>query len=456
MADKAFHVDAYHVAILLGLLGALWYVASWYFGCGIVPIPSSCDVFWGISRFSEGGKARVLIVYGDSGLGDPQLLEKTLSNPGAFIAPARSMHIDRISTGNLKEYDLVIVEKARKLGSEDLVMFMDYVRGGGRLVWTGDAGTLIEKGDQLLFEYERPKGSDENRVSSPWARKIGSRVVAFDEFISVDYIANFCELKTCTGTPFIGIFEAPNRSHDLVKAIRPDLKMYGDFSIVKVRSDAYSTSVLNVDALSDIIADRDVYTTNAPLQTTPECNDNVDNDGDGLIDYSGIDLDGDGVPEYKPDPGCTSPTDDYERGSVTPSEKTTECNDGNDNDNDDKTDYPFDECCLNAQWDNENSCKPNSTECSDGVDNDNDGKIDFGKQERNDDGCYAASDASEGTRDLGRIFPIIVTSKLGQKVAYYSIPPEFFVSSQMPIDPQTGQRITYRSLIENMYYGMIR
>ena len=37
-----------------------------------------------------------------------------------------------------------------------------------------------------------------------------------------------------------------------------------------------------------------------------ECNDNIDNDGDGLIDF-----DGDGVPELK-DPGCTGFFDDNE------------------------------------------------------------------------------------------------------------------------------------------------
>ncbi|GEM_PF-574224 len=445
-----------HVAILLALLFVLWYVSSWFFGCGAIPVPTGCDVFWGITRFNEGGKARVLIVYGDGGFGDHELLRQTFSNPSALVAPAQTQHISRLNTGNLKEYDLVIVEEARQLSSEDLRMFMDYVTAGGRLVWTGDAGTVLEPGDQLLLEYERPGGTDENRVSSPWARKIGSKVLAFDEFISVDYIANYCMVKRCVGTPRIGVLDAPNRNHELVKAITPGLPMYGDFAIVNIRSDSYSTTVLNVDALSTLLADRDVSVPGPELET-PQCRDGKDNDFDGFIDYSGLDTDGDGTPEVEPDRGCASPQDDFEGGTVAPSEDETACSDGRDNDNDKKTDYPFDECCLSTFWDNESGCVISGTECSDGQDNDNDGATDFGNDPLfNDSGCFSASDQSEGGRELGRVFPIIVSSGVGQKVVYYSIPPEFFVSDKMPIDPQTGQRINYRSIVENVYYGMIR
>lgn len=456
LADKAVSFDIYHIAILLVLLFGLWLAASWYFGCGVLPIPGACDTFWGITRFSTGGKANVLIVYGDGGLGDHELLEKTLSSSASFIAPAKSLHLSQVTTGNLKNYDVVIVEEARQIASEDLRMFIDYVNAGGRLVWTGDAGTVTEKGDRLLYEYERPNGTDENRVTSPWARKTGNKVLAFDDFLSVSFVGNFCELKNCSSVPFIGILEAPSREHDLVKAIRPDLRMYGDFSIVEIRPNSYSTTVLTVDALADIFADKEIYSTTNPVNTfptTPQCSDQKDNDGDGLIDFTGLDLDQDGQPEYQPDPGCFGPSDNFEAGAQSTSGgPDTECDDGQDNDGDGKKDYPADECCLSTHWDDESTCLTGTTECSDGRDNDNDLKSDFPA----DNGCYSASDPSEGRSNLGKIFPIIVTSTAGQKVAYYAIPPEFFVSDQMPIDPETGQRITYRALIENMYYGMIR
>ncbi|AJF59661.1 MAG: hypothetical protein QT03_C0001G0153 [archaeon GW2011_AR10] len=434
--------DLYHVGILIALILGLWFVVSWIFGCDVVPVPFSCDAFWGILRWAEGGKARVLIVYGDGGLGNYQLLRDTFSDPTFLSVRPQTLHVQNVSIGNLRQYDMVIVTEARQISSEKLEVFIDYIAGGGRLVWTGDAGTELAPGDRLLYEYERPGGSDENIIVSPWARKIGERVVALDEFLSVDYLGNFCQLKTCTGVPYIGIFEAPNRNHEFVNGLRPDLKMYGDFAVVKARSGGYSTIVLNVDFQSDLIADTSQYYPSIIPEPSalPECNDDIDNDRDGKTDY----------PD---DRECDSFIDDSEDvlGGAPILEREPQCKDLRDNDNDGLVDYPFDPCCVSALHDNESGCSAGYSECSDGFDNDSDGFTDYPE----DADCASASDRSEGKRNLGRFFPVVVTSGLGEKVVYYATPPEFFVSEQMPIDPETGQRIKYYSLIENMYYGML-
>lgn len=62
------------------------------------------------------------------------------------------------------------------------------------------------------------------------------------------------------------------------------------------------------------------------VSTNPACSDGIDNDVDYAVDY----------PD---DPGCTSPSDTRERG-------TLECDDGIDNDGDTAIDYPNDENCL--------------------------------------------------------------------------------------------------------------
>ena len=82
----------------------------------------------------------------------------------------------------------------------------------------------------------------------------------------------------------------------------------------------------------------------------PECSDEVDNDGDGLVDF--------------PDePGCKSPDDLSE---------AADCADGIDNDGDGLVDYGADPGCRNRRdWASENP------ECNDGVDNDGDGLIDL-------------------------------------------------------------------------------
>jgi hypothetical protein len=82
----------------------------------------------------------------------------------------------------------------------------------------------------------------------------------------------------------------------------------------------------------------------------PECSDEVDNDGDGNVDFPN-------------DPGCKSPEDLSEAG---------DCTDGIDNDGDGLVDYPADPGCRNRRkWATENPA------CNDGIDNDGDGLVDL-------------------------------------------------------------------------------
>jgi hypothetical protein len=82
----------------------------------------------------------------------------------------------------------------------------------------------------------------------------------------------------------------------------------------------------------------------------PECDDAVDNDGDGLVD-------GD-------DPGCADASDTSERDAALA------CDDGVDNDGDGDVDTA-DPGCFGPGWVSE------SPACSDGLDNDGDGGTDF-------------------------------------------------------------------------------
>jgi len=94
----------------------------------------------------------------------------------------------------------------------------------------------------------------------------------------------------------------------------------------------------------------------------PDCNDGLDEDGDGFVDYpadlgcassldsserssslvcdNGLDDDGDGVIDYPKDPGCYAGTDLSERGA------SAQCDNGFDDDADLATDYPADAGCL--------------------------------------------------------------------------------------------------------------
>ena len=136
-----------------------------------------------------------------------------------------------------------------------------------------------------------------------------------------------------------------------------------------------------------------------------QCGDGIDNDGDGAVDYpndfscssrtdddetnpksqcqDGVDNDGDGKTDFPQDPGCSSKQDNDE------GPFNGQCGDGVDNDNDGAADFPNDFSCSSTTDDDETNPK---SQCQDGVDNDGDGKTDFPQ----DPGCSSKQDNDEG------------------------------------------------------------
>ena len=72
------------------------------------------------------------------------------------------------------------------------------------------------------------------------------------------------------------------------------------------------------------------------------------------------------------------------------SSRRTQCNDGKDNDNDIKKDYPKDPGCSSKTDESEEDPITSVSRCNDYIDNDEDGKIDL-----NDPGCVNKFDSSE-------------------------------------------------------------
>jgi hypothetical protein len=88
------------------------------------------------------------------------------------------------------------------------------------------------------------------------------------------------------------------------------------------------------------------------VTTRPACDDGIEDDGDGLVDFPN-------------DPGCASAADLDERSPLLV------CDDGADNDADGLTDYPADPGCSDPAGSLENP------KCDDDLDNDGDGAIDW-------------------------------------------------------------------------------
>ncbi|MDO8468365.1 MAG: hypothetical protein Q7S29_01245 [Candidatus Peribacter sp.] len=136
---------------------------------------------------------------------------------------------------------------------------------------------------------------------------------------------------------------------------------------------------------------------------TYQCNDGIDNDGDGATDYpadfscsgptdndetnpkaqcqDGIDNDGDGRVDYQNDPGCSSRQDNNEGDEP-------QCQNGIDDDQDGATDYPADFSCSGPTDNDETNPR---AQCQDGIDNDGDSLVDYPA----DPGCSTRQDNDE-------------------------------------------------------------
>ncbi len=254
MVDEHLAKNLTHIAVLLalviGLLGAL--IFTGVVGCNI--IPGGCDAYYIVLK---GGSPNVLIAYGETGLGDSTKLENVLRDRDLLGSiRVTSMNIDRLSKGNITDYDLIIVEQAKQICTEKLKLFEDYIVRGGRLVWTGDAGTEKCEGDEYLLESERSETGEE-KIFDPWARKDGGKQVSFDELIGVSYKANYCELAKCTPGEEIGRIEITNDQHKLTKGLSPTLKFRHDFSIVELNKGGTVRLVATLDYGTDLLGEAD-------------------------------------------------------------------------------------------------------------------------------------------------------------------------------------------------------
>jgi hypothetical protein len=262
------------IVLFIALVIALLFTVSFVFGCGTIPFPGWCDLYYEVMRAETGGQPQVLILYGQSGMGNPNLLEQELTRPTGVRARVTSIEIDRATAGLLEKYDLVIVERAKEMSSQQIKMIVDYVNRGGRLIWTGDAGTRPKQkpGEtkkeaekrEFLLEFEDPQGdSNSEKPVNPWARKFEGKIVRLDEILSAKYLGNYCDprietedgLKSiCTGpdAPFIGNMRKIALQNKLINELREG-KVYGDMAIVQVAAESLTTlQIMDVETMGPV------------------------------------------------------------------------------------------------------------------------------------------------------------------------------------------------------------
>ncbi len=189
--SKKIFSEITHVVLLVLLLFILLFILTW---TNIIPcknIPGWCPIFYSLK-----GAPSIVIVYGSSGLGDPDALLSLLNNrdviPRRFGGLINKMQLSLISPQALKKYDVVIVTRAKKIRTEQLKILRDYVLKNprqGRLIWTGDAGTELGPRDEIYKEVRREFSKFdlnyvlvEEKNPSPLSRKTqDGEIVAFDK-----------------------------------------------------------------------------------------------------------------------------------------------------------------------------------------------------------------------------------------------------------------------------------
>lgn len=259
------------------LLFVLMFVLTWTNTIPCKSIPGWCDLYYNIKGSISTGtisfdfKPKVAIVYGEDGLGNPALLQTMMSDREHFKYGARPdlLDIAYVNLGNLKVYDLIIVEHAKTMSTEKMKMFVDYVIQGGKLVWVADAGTLLSPEESktpenyLLFEDELNEAAN-HKLIGPWARKYMGRVVLLNELLGVNYRTNYCSIKQCPlNSEFpVGMFVVPNIKNPFTYAFNPMvgqnlLYIYGlnDFSLVDTIPGKVSTVALSLDFTAKLIDD---------------------------------------------------------------------------------------------------------------------------------------------------------------------------------------------------------
>ncbi len=242
VAKDAFHVVSL-IALVLIILGLVTYLG--FIKCS--SIPGWCSVYDAVL-----GKPRVLIAFGNDGLGEPEVLAQMLSNPKNLGVRPTLIHIDRINAGNLRDYQLVIVEHAKTMNAKKMGEFIAYADSGGRLVWTGDAGTASAP-DELLYEDDLDK-NEAHEAFGPWARKLEGQTVRLDQLISVQFLLTYCGMEGCSeGLSRVGRLDAPDPNHALVVGLNPSLSLYGDFAVVEEGTGIGSKRVLNIELGSQLL-----------------------------------------------------------------------------------------------------------------------------------------------------------------------------------------------------------
>jgi hypothetical protein len=201
------------------------------------------------------GVPRVLILYGDDSIGDWVTLRDRLSSNLIFYSEDLDVRKFTAGLGNkLKEYGLVIVIDNKRLDKDKLINLDDYVKGGGNIIWVGDAGTigLVEYDGRIIANQSGWRRGivciDEVTLASCDCKTYGSNSTC--KFLPGSSEQTEIDLTRLMGVDFVKNVpvEAPeleivDNSHWVVAGLKRSFIINNTYTISSVRNE-YSTSLL--------------------------------------------------------------------------------------------------------------------------------------------------------------------------------------------------------------------
>ncbi len=198
-----------HTIAISALLFVALFLATYYGLITCNQVPYWCSGYHAIlERIYGRTYPNILILYGRSGMGDPQALARFMSDQCNLVVD--TMPISMIGPGNLQGYDVLIVEHARKLSPQEMATIWNFAAHGGKVLIAGDVGVDAENNSEYLRVPEGTSWSSMGRVDvnsdnnsqigprlvimNRWDRKdsFGNPILFGTEFLGLKYVGDYC------------------------------------------------------------------------------------------------------------------------------------------------------------------------------------------------------------------------------------------------------------------------
>ncbi len=161
-----FKKELPHLIVLAILVFILLFVVTKFKWVHCSQVPGNwCSIYC-----SVGGNSRVAIIKGEGGIGDPDEFTRQITRSRIYTY-AESIPMEQLSYGVLKNYELVIVEGAKRITPLQVNALEDYASSGGSLLWIGDSGT-----EHYLSSSDLQDALNRNETSPGYYEEVLKRI----------------------------------------------------------------------------------------------------------------------------------------------------------------------------------------------------------------------------------------------------------------------------------------